>query len=232
MTAEPGAAEVVDRTPQPRRNVGWKDVLCIGPIVAHSIYYYVGLPLNAILLGTQPVLLSALRGSIAAMVASGGFVRVGRAPLALALAAPVPISMFSDPFYFWAGRRYGRRVLDYLGRNDPRWRRRIARGEQLFKRYGVGAIILAPFLPAPSSLFYLAAGEAGMPFIVFILADLLGTLMFIGTVVALGFVIGQPAVTVAEAISRYALWIVIGTVVLVFAWSFWTAWRSQRSDVR
>jgi len=229
VTADTEATPVVPAEPR-RSGIGFYDVLCVGPIIAHSIYYYAGLPLNAILIGSHPVLLSALRGSIASMVASGGFARIGRASLALAVLAPIPISMFTDPFYFWSGRRYGRRVMNYLGRNDPRWRRRIARGERFFKRFGVGTVILAPFLPVPSSLFYLAAGEAGMRFIVFILADLLGTLMFIGVIVGLGFVIGQPAVDVAEAISHYALWVIIGTFVLVILWSIWTSWRSQRED--
>jgi membrane-associated protein len=230
VTADADATEVVPAEPPRRSGIGIKDVLCVGPIIAHSIYYYAGLPLNAILIGTHPVLLSALRGSIASMVASGGFARVGKASLALAVVSPIPISMFTDPFYFWAGRRYGRRLLHYLGRNDLRWRKRIARGERFFARFGIGAIIFAPFLPVPSSLFYLAAGEAGMRFIVFILADLLGTLMFIGVIVGLGFVIGQPAVDVAEAISHYALWVIIGTFVLVVAWSMWSSWRSMRED--
>jgi membrane protein DedA with SNARE-associated domain len=228
-TADGGSPEAIPEEP-PRQRIRINDVLCVGPIIAHSIYYYAGLPLNAILIGTHPVLLSALRGSIASMVAAGGFARIGRASLALAVVAPVPISMFTDPFYFWAGRRYGRRLLHYLGRNDPRWRKRIARGERFFSRWGIGTIIFAPFLPVPSSLFYLAAGEAGMRFIVFILADLLGTLMFIGVIVGLGFVIGQPAVAVAEAMSRYALWVIIGTVVLVVLWSLWATWRTQRDD--
>ena len=220
--AEPAADE------QPAWRLSVKDVLCVGPISLNSIYYYAGLPLNAIFIGTRPVLLSALRGSIPAMVASGGFARVGKASLALAIIAPIPISMVTDPFYFWAGRRYGRRALQYLEQNDPRWHKRIARGERFFKKYGVGTVIMAPLLPAPSPLFYLAAGEAGMRFIVFIFADLLGTLLYIGLIVSLGWVIGKTAVDVAEAISHYALWVIIGSLVLIFAWSFWSAWRQQQ----
>jgi membrane-associated protein len=214
--------------PPPRRGVQVKDVLCIGPIILRSIYDYAGLPLNALLLGTNPVLLSAFRGSLASMVASGGFARVGRASLALALVAPVPISMITDPFYFWAGRRYGRRLIDYMARNDPRWRKRAARGEAFFKRFGVWTIVLAPILPVPSPLFYLAAGEAGMRFIVFILADLVGTLIYIGLIVGAGWIIGQPAVSVAEAITHYAIWVILGSVALVIAWSVWSASRAQR----
>jgi membrane protein DedA with SNARE-associated domain len=224
-------ALIVDATAEPRRRrprIGVKDVLCVGPIILNSIYYYAGIPLTPLLLGRNPVLLSALRGSISAMVAAGGFARVGKASLALALIAPIPISMITDPFFFWAGKRYGRGLINYLSASDPRWRKRAARGERFFKKYGVWTVVLAPFLPAPSPLFYMAAGEAGMPFVVFIVADLIGTLAYVGAIVAAGWAIGQPAVTVAQTISNYALWIIVATVVLIVAWSVWSAWRTPR----
>jgi membrane protein DedA with SNARE-associated domain len=223
MEAPPTAPD----TPRGSLRVGWKDVACIGPIVLNSIYYYVGIPLQAVLLGRNPVLLEALRGSIPSMVTAGAFARVGRVSLALALLAPVPISMVTDPFYYWAGHRYGRRLLDYLEANDPRWRRRIGRGERFFRRFGVWAIVLAPVLPVPSPLFYMAAGESGMPFWLFILADLFGTLLYIGAIVAAGWIVGQPAVTFAQAVSNSALWVIIGLVVLAVAWSVYSSRRSQ-----
>jgi len=71
-----------------------------------------------------------------------------------------------------------------------------------------------------------------MPFIVFIIADLIGTLAYIGLIVGAGFAIGQPAVTVAQTISNYALWIIIAMVVLIVAWSFFSAWRAPRETTR
>ncbi len=211
---------IVDANAEPRRprgRIGWKDVLCVGPIILNTIYYYAGIPLTPLLLGRNPVLLSALRGSISAMVAAGGFARVGKANIVLALIAPIPISMMTDPFFFWAGKRYGRSLINFLSESDPRWRKRAARGDRFFQKYGIWTIILAPFLPAPSPLFYMAAGEAGMPFLVFILADLFGTLAYIGAIVAAGWIIGQPAVTVAQTISNYALYIIVAMVVLIIA---------------
>jgi membrane-associated protein len=224
-------AVIVDTTSEPRRQrpqIGIKDVLCVGPIILNSIYYYAGIPLTPLLLGRNPLLLSALRGTIASMVTAGAFARVGRVPLVLALVAPIPISMMTDPFFFWAGKRYGHGLINYLSESDPRWRRRAARGERFVKKYGVWTVVLAPILPVPSPLFYMAAGEAGMPFLLFIMADLVGTLVYIGLIVGAGWIIGQPAVAVAQTISNYALWVIVAMVVLIFAWSFWSAWRTPR----
>ena len=57
---------IVDATAEPRRprpRIGVKDVLCVGPIILNSIYYYAGIPLTPLLLGRNPLLLSALRGT-------------------------------------------------------------------------------------------------------------------------------------------------------------------------
>ena len=59
-------AVVVDAAIEPRRprpHIGIKDVLCVGPIILNSIYYYAGIPLTPLLLGRNPLLLSALRGT-------------------------------------------------------------------------------------------------------------------------------------------------------------------------
>lgn len=217
---------------RPRPGIGVKDVLCVGPIIANGIYYYAGLPLTPLLLGRNPVLLSALRGSIASMVTAGAFARVGKVPLLLALIAPLPISMITDPFFFWAGKRYGRSLINHLSATDPRWRKRAARGERFFKKYGVWTIVLAPFLPAPSPLFYMAAGEAGMPFVIFITADVIGTLAYVGLIVGAGWAIGRPAVAVAQTISNYALWVIVAMVVLIVAWSMWSGSRASRGAAR
>lgn len=230
-------SEVTSALPAPaeeaapaKSRIGWKDVACVGPIILRSIYDYAGLPLNALLLGTHPVLLSALRGSTASMIAAGGFSRVGKVALPAALLAPVPISMMTDPLFFWAGKRYGRRMVNYLERNDPRWRKRIARGERWFRRFGIWTIVFAGILPVPSAFFYMAAGESGMRFLLFLGADLLGTLFFIGIYVGAGWLAGQHAVDVAQAITHYAWWIIGGTFVLIFAWSIWSALRTPSVD--
>jgi membrane protein DedA with SNARE-associated domain len=210
-----------------RRRAGWQDVLIIAPIVINSIYYYAGLPLNAIFIGTRPVLLELIRGSTVSMIAAGGFARVGRAFLPATLLAPILVSMWTDPCYFYAGRRYGRRIIEYYERNDPRWRKRIARGERFFRRFGLWTVVFAPFLPVPAALFYLAAGEAGVPFLAFILADLVGTVLYIAMFVTVGWFAGQHAVDVATTISHYALWSIIATLAVVIVYSVWSSWRNR-----
>ena len=122
----------------------------------------------------------------------------------------------------------GRPLIERFGKYILMNRHDLDVSERFFQKYGVWTVVLAPFIPAPSPLFYMAAGEAGMPFVLFIVADLIGTLAYIGAIVAAGWIIGQPAVALAQTISNYALWIIVATVVLIFAWSFFSAWRNPR----
>lgn len=196
------------------------DVACIGPILADDLYTLFGTPISPLLIGSHPVLLSALRGSISAIIATGAFAEQGRIPVWQAVIAPIAVLMWSDPFYYWAGRRYGQRLAGYLSRNDPRWERRIRRVEGFFGRWGIWTILLAYFLPAPSAIFYFFAGETRMRFWLFITVDLLGTLAWIAFLVGLGWRLGDRGVSVAETISKYGLYLTIATVVIVVALTF------------
>ena len=52
---------------------------------------------------------------------------------------------------------------------------------------------------------------------VFLVLDLLGTLLWTGLLAAAGYAFGRSAVDVAEAISRYGLWIALAITVAIVA---------------
>jgi membrane protein DedA with SNARE-associated domain len=137
----------------------------------------------------------------------------------IALFAALPYTMVTDPCFYCGGRRYGRVLIDYFCRTDPRWTRRMARGERIFARYAGWAVFLAPVIWLPNEVFYFLAGETRMRFGRFIVLDAAGQIAFIAEIVGLGYFIGQPAENLAAALSRYTLWIVAGTVVLIVAGS-------------
>lgn len=204
-----------------------KDYLCLGPIVAKTIYYYISLSFIAFSV-SQPLYGEALRGSLASLIAAGAFAAGGRLPLWAVLLAPIPHLMLTDPFFYWAGRRYGRGFVKFLERNDPRWHRRAARAEKFFRRWGLWAILFAYFVPVPSDLLYFGAGDARIPFWRFILVDFVGTIMYTSLWVALGFIIGDPARRFADGVGKYGLYITIAVIVAIILYSVVTAWRGHR----
>jgi membrane protein DedA with SNARE-associated domain len=127
------------------KNAGVRDFLCLGPILAKSIYYYAGIPLGTALQFTKPLYAELLRGSTISLIIAGAFAAGGRLPLWAVLLAPIPYTMLTDPFYYWAGLRYGRPLVAYLEKHDRRWHRRARRAERFFARWGLWTILFAYF---------------------------------------------------------------------------------------
>ncbi len=191
------------------------DGIIFGVIILYSLYILVTLPLTPELIGTHPLLLSFVRGSMEAILVTGALSHAGKVPLLISILAPVPVLMVTDPFLYWAGKRLGRPILNSLSGSSPKQIRRRERGETLFRRFGVWCILFSYFIPIPNTIFYIAAGESGMQFWVFLLADILGTLLWITLFISLGWTIGTPALTVAKTISHYAGWFSLALIAVV-----------------
>jgi membrane protein DedA with SNARE-associated domain len=91
---------------------------------------------------------------------------------------------------------------------------RAARLERMAERFGPAAVVLAYYLPLPSILFYVAAGLSGMRLRTFLALDVVGTVLWVGPVVGLGYLVGKPAVDVVHRIDHYST---ILTIVVVLA---------------
>lgn len=196
---------------KPRR----ADILCWAGITFSGLYYLLLLPFRASLVGTHPVLLELLNGTTEAIVSAAAFARVGHGSLAVAILAAIPGLMYFDLLYWWAGRLWGERVILLLSGRRKHGPRFIARVRRWGRWFTWPAVVAAPFLPVPTAIVYAVAGWAGMSALTFLVLDLIGSLLWTGLLVGLGYSLGQQAVTVAQAISRYGLWISIGIIVLV-----------------
>jgi membrane protein DedA with SNARE-associated domain len=193
------------------------DRLLMAGLALSGIYALALVPAVPALVGSHPLLLELLRGSMTSMIVMGGLARTGDASLVVAVLAGIPAYMMFDWLYWWAGRRWGARALDqFLGHPEKAERRR-RRLHRATDRFGGAAIVLAPFLPVPSVLLYAAAGLGGMRLRVFLLLDLLGSLLWAATLVGLGYALGQRAVDVAHAITRYSLWLTIVLIAVIVA---------------
>jgi membrane-associated protein len=174
------------------------------------------LPLVPALVSSHPALLELLRGSTASIINMGARARVGETSIVLAVVLGVPSLMMFDWVFWWAGRRWGDNVFVWmLGGWSPKNEQRLARLHRIEKRVGPFAVVLAYVLPIPAALVYAAVGDGGMRLGVFLVLDLMGTLLWTGLLSAAGYGFGQRAVDVADAVARYGLWVTLALVVIV-----------------
>jgi membrane-associated protein len=209
---------------KPRR----ADILCWAGIMLSGIFYYVMLPFRASLLGTHPVLSELLNGSTEAIIAAAAFARVGHGSLVVALLAAVPGLMKFDPLYWWAGRLWGERIIAMLSGKRNRGAKYMGRVDRWGRKFTWPAVLISQFLPIPNAIIYVIAGWAGMRLVTFIILDVIGSLLWAGMLVGLGYELGHRAVVVAQTISHYGLWISIGLVVVIVFFQI----RSQRRMMR
>jgi membrane-associated protein len=190
-------------------------------IVLYAAYSLALWPLVPALLGSHPLLLEIISGSTLAEVTVGAHSRLGELPLWVAVVAGVPGSMVFDWVFWWAGRQWGDRALhaimgrDQSPRGVARREARAARLERMAERFGPAAVLLAYYLPLPLLLIYVAAGLSGMRLRTFLALDVVGTLLWVGPIVGLGYAIGKPAVDLVHRIDHYSTLLTIGVVLVV-----------------
>ncbi len=221
MTSEGGVETGVAGTPPPPRpKIGRgtpTDWFLIGMIVATSLWHLAAQPLKVLWLKPHPYLLLALRPSVLSTLAAGALVRNGSMPLYVALLLPMPMFFLEDPFYFWAGRRYGQRLVALLAERDPAWEGRMAKAERVMKRNGALAILFAniPVQPIPTSMIYFVAGTTRMRLATFVIADLIGLQVWTAAEVWLGYALGEKAESVVDVITQYSGYLLTASFVVI-----------------
>lgn len=227
---QPGSAWSDPRLPwegKPRR----VDIACWAAITLSGLYYLALLPFRAELVGTHPMIGVLLNGATESIVSAAAFARVGHGSLVLVLLASIPGLMKFDIVYWWAGRLWGERIVNLFAGRSHRQRRRglkfLARVDRWGRWFTWPAVAIAPFLPLPNAIIYAVAGWTGMRWYTFLILDAIGSLAWAGLLAGLGYALGQHAVSVAQTVSKYGLWVTIAIVVLVVAGQMRSA-RAQR----
>jgi membrane protein DedA with SNARE-associated domain len=232
--AEPDADAPALAAPEPEwwedPRMPWKgkpsrsDLWCWVGFSLTGVYALVLLPLRPILLGANPYLLAALGGSRTSAVTIGALAATGVGWWPLGLLLGIFGSIKFDPLYWWAGRLWGRGLIEVIAGRSPRAARNAARAERLASRYGALAILITYVVPLPSAVVYATVGAAGMRLRKFLLIDVIGAATTRALYIYLGYQLGEPAVEVVEVIARYSWYLSIALLVFVF----YTAWRQSR----
>ncbi|HEY3432863.1 MAG TPA: VTT domain-containing protein [Rhodocyclaceae bacterium] len=103
-----------------------------------------------------------------------------------ALALACLASMLADSLWFFAGRRYGRRVLTLLCQISISPDSCVRQSEVSFARRGLATLVVAKFVPGLSTLAPPLAGALGMAASSFVLFNLAGTALWAGCGIAGG----------------------------------------------
>ncbi|WP_129457865.1 DedA family protein [Propioniciclava flava] len=201
---------------------GRADIICLSAISVAAIYGLVMLPLRPVMLGLAPHLLGSL-GYRTGLVLVGALAAVGDHWWPLVLVFGALMSMKFDWIYWWAGRLWGRSILDvWVYGKSPRTQRRYERAWGWARRYESLAIFVTFLpIPIPAAVVYAALGAAGTSLRKFLSVAFASALVTSAGYMALGYWIGEPAVAAVDTYGKYLWYVSIAILVGMLAVYFY-----------
>jgi membrane protein DedA with SNARE-associated domain len=125
---------------------------------------------------------------------------------------------------FAVGRHGGRPLIERYREAFSIPAETLARGDQLFERYGSAAIIVARFVFGLRVLTALLAGALRMPWRKFVLVNFLGATIWVTAVCSVGYLFGGHWGRLVRDLKRFD--IAVAIVVLVVG--LWLWWRNRK----
>jgi membrane protein DedA with SNARE-associated domain len=169
--------------------------------------------------------------AVPALLTVGALSKSGKMSADLALGLPVVGGLLADAFLYGLGRFRGQQILAWLSRlsdNPAAWIKKI---ETMFSRHRFASLILSKFAPVFGVAARPMAAVAGMRTLPFLIVDALGTSIYTGFYVGLGYLFSDRLEQVAHSLvnaGHLGMLVVIAVAsVLILRWPKWTHGQSH-----
>lgn len=123
------------------------------------------------------------------LVVAGLFAAAGKLNIAILLLCLVCASIIGDSTGYWTGRTMGRKIFNrpnsFIFKPS-----RVEKAKKFFDKYGAKTVIMARFVPIVRTFAPIVAGAAEMPYGRFLPFSILGGILWIFSMVLLGYFVG------------------------------------------
>jgi membrane protein DedA with SNARE-associated domain/rhodanese-related sulfurtransferase len=168
----------------------------------------IGLPLPAV-----PWMLA-----VGALAATGGFSTV------TAICSTIAACLIADALWFYLGRFRGAQVLNLLCRISLEPDTCVRRTQNAFTRWGWRGIVVAKFVPGLSTMAPPIAGMSKINAARFLLIDAVGSMLYGGSFIYLGYFFSNQIGQIENAFSSIgasALWFIVAVIAAYVAYKYW-----------
>ena len=159
------------------------------------------------------------------LLGAGVLAGSGRFSIAGVIGGAFVAHLATDFAWYVLGRWRGQRILSLLCRISLEPDTCVQRTGDLFARRQSTALVISKFVPGLRIVAAPLAGMLRMPVAGFATWDGLGTLLWVGTLAAIGYLFSEPVARAAAPAARLGSWLVLA-VLLAFAG--WLGWKSLR----
>ncbi|WP_120966774.1 VTT domain-containing protein [Comamonas sp. lk] len=140
----------------------------------------------------------------------------------------VVAALIADVLWYHAGKAYGHRVLGQICRISLSPDACIRQTESVYGRWGARSLLVAKFIPGFASIASALAGVVGTPLRTFVLFDILGALIWVGSAVFLGSLFSSTVQDLLDVLTALGKW---GLLLLLLAFTVFVArkwWQRKR----
>jgi membrane protein DedA with SNARE-associated domain len=200
----------------------------VSELVAYVAQYGVALVFANVLVEQIGIPIPALP----ALLVSGALVRAGKLSFLALLGAAVAASLLADTIWYFLGKRYGHRVLKTLCRVSLSPDSCVRQTEGIFEKWGMTSVVLAKFITGFSTVAPPLAGAMGAKLPAFLFYDALGTVLWAGGGLMLGFVFHKAIEDVLgflEGLGTGALYLLGAGLALFVLYKWWQRRRFYKA---
>ena len=150
-----------------------------------------------------------------ALIVVGAVSSRGHFNAAQVIAVAVIGSLVADLVWYWAGTRFGRRVLRLMCRISLSPDSCVRQSEDLFDRWGPPSLMFAKFVPGFAAIATSMAGVVRTRLWTFVFFDAIGALLWSGLAVALCWIFRDAIEEVLAVLVEAGRWALVGLASLL-----------------
>ena len=214
-----------------KKKPGRADYACLAWFGVIAVFSLILIPTRAWLLGVAPDWLAMITGGRTAVAASGAIASTGEMPhWPIVLIVASVLSLKFDWIYWWAGKLWGRGMIEVWAGQSKRAARNYDRAERWAEKLGPIGFLIA-YIPMPLPLMqvvFVLSGASGMSRKRFLIYDYIASTLWLIGYFALGWQLGEGAVAVLDWYAKIAGWVAIGLIVVVFITTYLAQARKAR----
>ncbi|HSC70959.1 MAG TPA: DedA family protein [Candidatus Methylomirabilis sp.] len=167
------------------------------------------------------------------LAVAGYMVWQGQLRLPIVLAVGILGAIAGDNLGYWIGREYGQAAIERYGHWILVTPERLESARRFVTRYGSLGVFGARFLPGLRFLAGPLAGTTGLPPASFFLANVLGAVLYVPLVVALGYVVGYGLgpylIQLEQVVGQIEHILLLGVALCAVAAMGWRALQAARA---
>jgi membrane protein DedA with SNARE-associated domain/rhodanese-related sulfurtransferase len=164
------------------------------------------------------------------LIGAGALVGTGQMALGMAVGSAVLAALAGDQVWFELGRRRGRLVLNWLCRVSLEPTSCVTRTEEFFARHGVRSLVVAKFVPGLSTIAPPLAGIVGVSMPQYLLFNGLGTILWVGSGIGLGYVFSDQLERVLSLTAHVGPMVVLILLGVVAGYVIYKALHRYRME--